>query len=102
MCDRFIFSQKISTPFKRTLYNPFVSSFFFLLSPHPFRGRRKRDKIFLPYRAPIKIGGKRPLAVGRRRGASWDDEIVLAKKTRMQRRRVADDGRGADFRGSLF
>lgn len=39
----------------------------FLLSLRPFRGRRRRDKISLPYRVPIKIGYQWQKTAGRRR-----------------------------------
>jgi len=56
--DRLILVEKFLLLLSAPCITPstYITRSIFLSSLRSFRGRRRRDKIFLPYRVPIKIG----------------------------------------------
>lgn len=106
MTDSFLLEK-----FLPLLSAPCITPPFHLSSFSPFHGRRRRDKIFLPYRAPIKIGYPWWKTAGRRSDASRDaTKIVLREKKEKKKKKTgapqSPSRRRRDaaqiFRGSLF
>lgn len=101
MTDSFLLEK-----FLPLLSAPCITPSFHLSSFSPFHGRRRRDKIFLPYRAPIKIGYPWWKTAGRRSDASKgrDEDRPSQKKGKEGKKNasatVAESQttrRGADF-----